>query len=253
MVKTRGWGCAKGGKTKKMAAGGSVGAAGKPTNWKPTRKGGGLTNQKPIFKGKRMADGGMAISSSDYLKPDGAQTNMPAPSSNRIRYGGTNTNEPAGPGGYGGTGNGGVSGGINGGGQGYGGPAGGVTTGTTTGTSATNRPQRPTPPRRPVAPPQPPVPIKKPAPPTARNPVKEPPLPPGGLMFGDGSMWPGQGGRPMGGGYNPPDVPDEVVPGPRHRAVWREMSGRASLPAFRSAGPKPVMRKGGLAGKKRSK
>lgn len=67
-------------------------------------------------KGKRMAYGGS------------------------VGYGGNKTNDPAGPGGYGGTGNGGVSGGGNAGGGGKGGPAGGVTTGTKTGSSASNRP-----------------------------------------------------------------------------------------------------------------
>ena len=74
--------------------------------------------KKKKSKGKRMAFGGL---------------------------GGTNTNEPAGPRGFGGSSNGGVSGGMNGGGRGYGGPAGGVRTGTQTGTEARNPVARPEP------------------------------------------------------------------------------------------------------------
>lgn len=135
---------------------------------------------KSFSKGKRMAAGGP------------------------VGYGGTQTNDPVGRGGVGGTGLGGVSGGIRGGGSGRGGPAGGVTTGTTTGTSATNRTPSTA---RPMARPS--------APPIARLPnrpasLAQPPLRPPTMTYEDmgamfkrpesGTNWPGQGRGMRGGG-----------------------------------------------------
>ena len=134
--------------------------------------------KKMAKKGKRMAMGGP------------------------IGYGGNQTNDPVGRGGMGGTGLGGVSGGMNAGGGGRGGPAGGVTTGTMTGTSARNmrgtnmEPEYKTAgPRAPITAPNKP---KKsiPLPPVAPPQEMEAPIPRGGLMYGDGSMWPGQATPP---------------------------------------------------------
>lgn len=121
-------------------------------------------------------------------------------------YGGTNTNDPVGRGGLGGTGNGGVSGGLNGGGQGRGGPAGGVTTGTTTGTSASNRPGREAPvmqkPMPALKPKQPVRPMPKPAAP-------RPKLRPDDLV-----------GRRYG------DVTDDMLPGGRIEATPEMVGNR---------------------------
>jgi len=163
-----------------------------------------FANAKPMEKGRRMAVGGP------------------------VGYGGTNTNDPVGRGGAGGTGLGGVSGGIRGGGSGRGGPAGGVTTGTLTGTSATNRPMSRPMQGRPVARPAA-VPVMK----KVARPAMPPsgvPMPREGIMFGNGSLWPGQGSRPMDRGYNPPDVPDEALPAPsgmRGGGLARKGKGQA--------------------------
>lgn len=215
-------------KGKRMAMGGTASAGTGRTMKGGASVGSKFANAKPLMKGRRMAVGGA------------------------VGYGGTKTNDPAGPGGYGGTGNSAVSGGINGGGQGRGGPAGGVTTGTTTGTSATNRPAARPMPGRPVgAPPVMKPPSVRPKLPTA--PKANMPSDPNPSVLGifkrpeTGTNWPGQGSRPMGDeGYTPPDVPDEAIPGPQARA-GRGAEGRvASMPAFAGRG---VMRGGGLAKK----
>ncbi len=181
---------------------------------------------KSLRKGKRMAVGGMA--------------------------GGTNTNEPAGPRGYGGTGNSGVSGGVTGGGGGQGGPAGGVRTGTTTGTSATNKsPQS-----------EKKAPAKAVSKPVVKPPVVKPPVvaaPKPGLSYrysnplspgyGPGSYW---GGAGLYTGLNAPqDYVKSYGPANAARAASAVRSGRAGSPSAGDDGGSDAMgnryRKGGMA------
>jgi hypothetical protein len=132
-------------------------------------------SKKMAKKGKRMAFGGP------------------------VGYGGNKTNDPVGRGGMGGTGLGGVSGGINAGGGGRGGPAGGVTTGTMTGTSERNMRGTSMEPEYKTTGPS--APMNRPKkslslPPVAPPQEMETAMPRGGLMYGDGSMWPGQATTP---------------------------------------------------------
>jgi hypothetical protein len=153
--------------------------------------------ERKEFKGGKYM-GGPAEEKAEKKKKGGKRMAFGGP----VGYGGNQTNDPVGRGGMGGTGNGGVSGGMNAGGGGRGGPAGGVTTGTMTGTSARNmrgtnmEPEYKTAgPRAPITAPNKP---KKsiPLPPVAPPQEMEAPIPRGGLMYGDGSMWPGQATPP---------------------------------------------------------